>query len=180
MAEEINEAAPDETVPEEETPDKKKGPILPLVFAVLAAAVGGTLGVTLLGPAVAPGLAARAESGGGSSRGGGGHGATASGPAETLHILENLVVNPAGSEGTRYLLVSVAIEPEDQGMIDGLAALEVSCRHTLLTTFGSKTVEELSNISLRPQLVEELRDSLESVVGKGIIHRIYLPQYVIQ
>ena len=74
MAEEINEAAPDETVPEEETPDKKKGPILPLVFAVLAAAVGGTLGVTLLGPAVAPGLAARAESGGGSSRGGGGHG----------------------------------------------------------------------------------------------------------
>ena len=179
MAEELNEAAPDETVPEEETPDKKKGPILPLVFAVLAAALGGTLGVTLLGPALAPGLAARAESGGGSSRGGG-HGATASGPAQTLHILENLVVNPAGSEGTRYLLVSVAIEPEDQGMIEDLAALEVSCRHTLLTTFGSKTVEELSNISSRPQLVEELRDSLESVVGKGIIHRIYLPQYVIQ
>jgi flagellar FliL protein len=170
---------PNQTAPEEEAPTKKPGLVLPLIIAVVAAAVGGALGVTLLGPAVAPSLAARAQSTEAPSKGGG-HGATASGPAKTLHILENLVVNPAGSEGTRYLLVSVAIEPTDQGMIEDLAAMEVAFRHTLLTTFGAKTVAELSDISMRQQIVEELQDSLESLMGEGIIHRIYLPQYVIQ
>jgi flagellar basal body-associated protein FliL len=58
--------------------------------------------------------------------------------------------------------------------------MDVSFRHTLLTTLGSRTVAELSDISMRPQIVAELRDSLEHVTGKGVIHRIYLPQYVIQ
>jgi flagellar basal body-associated protein FliL len=76
--------------------------------------------------------------------------------------------------------VSVAIEPVDQEMVEHLASMDVSFRHTLLTTLGAKSVEELSDISMRPKIVAELQDSLESVAGRGIIHRIYLPQYVIQ
>jgi flagellar FliL protein len=174
MSEERNEP-----ILEEEEPTKKPGIMVPLIFALVAAAGGATLGLTVLGPAVAPTLAARSMESGGKSKGGG-HGGGHGEPAETLHVLENLVVNPAGSEGTRYLLISVAIEPIDQGMVEELAALDVSFRHTLLTTLGSKTVEELSDIATRPQIVAQLRDSLESVAGHGIIQNIYLPQYVIQ
>lgn len=163
---------------EEQAPNRKPGLLVPIILAVVAAGVGGALGMTLLGPAVAPALAARAEGGGKAKSGGhgGGHGE----PAATLHVLENLVVNPAGSEGTRYLLVSVAIEPVDPGLVEDLAGMEVAFRHILLTTLGSKTVPELTDIGQRPQLVEELQDSLGSVAGPGIINRIYLPQYVIQ
>ena len=89
-------------------------------------------------------------------------------------------MNPAESQGTRYLLVSVAIEPHDIDMVETLAGMDVTFRHMLLTTLGAKTVAELSDISRRPALVSELLDSLEHVVGKGTLHRIYLPQYVIQ
>jgi flagellar FliL protein len=164
-------------VTNEEQGGKKPGKMLPLVFALVAAGGGGALGTTFLGPAVAPALAARAENGGGGGHGGGGHG---SGPVETFHLLDNLVVNPAESEGTRYLLVSIAIEPNDQNMVETLASLDVSFRHKLLTILGSKTVEELSDIGHRSALVDELKGALESLVGKGTIHRIYLPQYVIQ
>jgi len=163
----------------EEEGGKKPGKVMPLVLALVAAGAGGAAGMTFLGPAVAPALAARAENGGGGGNGGGGHGGGHGAPVETFHLLDNLVVNPAESEGTRYLLVSIAIEPNDQGMVETLAGLDVSFRHKLLTILGSKTVAELSDIGHRAELVEELKEALESLVGKGTIHRIYLPQYVI-
>ncbi len=174
MPEETNAGAQED----QEAPTKP-GLLIPLLLAFVALGLGAVLGLTLLGPAVAPALAARAESSG--ERGGsGGHGGGHGEPTATLHVLENLVVNPAGSEGTRYLLVSVAVEPAGPETVEDLAAMDVAFRHMLLTTLGSKTVPELTDIELRSRLVQELRDSLQSVAGPGTINRIYLPQYVIQ
>lgn len=174
MSEESNEA-----VPEGEASPKKTGIVLPLILALAAAAAGSGVGVIFLGPAVAPALAARAQEAD-SKPGGSGHGGSHGAPVETLHVMENLVVNPAGSEGTRYLLVSVAMEPVDPGMVEELAAMDVLFRHTLLTTLGSRTVAELSDITKRGEIVAELQDSLDHLIGEGVIHRVYLPQYVIQ
>lgn len=164
----------------EDAAPRKKGIVLPLLMALVASGAGGALGMTLLGPAVGPWLAARAsqpkaEKGHGGH--GGGHGG---GGTQRLHNLENLVVNPSGSKGTRYLLVSVAVEPYDPGMVEELAALDVPLRHELLAILGSKTVEELSDIDQREGLVEELKEGLGHIVGEDVISRIYLPQYVIQ
>ncbi len=166
--------------PDEETPGKKKGLVLPLLLALTAAAVGGAVGTVLLGPSLGPWLAARGSQDQGSSGGGGHGGGHGGGGGQRLHSLENLVVNPAGSQGTRYLLVSVAVEPKEPGMIEDLATLDVPLRHELLAILGAKTVEELSDIERREELVEELEEGLAHVVGEGVISRIYLPQYVIQ
>jgi flagellar FliL protein len=168
---------PEEEVVEGEPSPRKAGMVLPVLLAVLASGIGGTLGFTLLGSPVGSWMAARAEAGGSK---GGGHGGGHGGAAPTLHILDNLVVNPAGSEGTRYLLVSVAIEPEDPTMVEELAALDVALRHGLLAFFGSKTVKELADIAARDDLVDEMTTVLSHQVGEDLIHRIYLPQYVIQ
>lgn len=173
-------AEPQEAPAEGEAPPKKAGMIIPLLLALAASGAGGALGTMLLGPAAGPWLAAQAAEKASkpkSSGHGGGHGGA---PAETLHVLDNLVVNPAGSEGTRYLLVSVAIEPEDPAMVADLAAMDVVFRHGLLAFLGSKTAQELTDIHRRDALVEELKVMLEGVAGEGVISRIYLPQYVIQ
>ena len=44
----------------EEEGGKKPGKVMPLVLALVAAGAGGAAGMTFLGPAVAPALAARA------------------------------------------------------------------------------------------------------------------------
>ena len=171
---------PEEEVIETELPPKKAGMILPILLAVLASGIGGAVGVALLGPPTGAWMAAKASEEGGKKKSaghGGGHGG---GGAETIYILDNLVVNPAGSEGTRYLLVSVALEPVDPAMTEALASLDVALRHGLLSFLGAKTVQELADISARDALVEEMKVALEHEVGEGIIHRIYLPQYVIQ
>ncbi len=163
---------------EAESEPRKAGMMIPLLLALVASGVGGALGVTLLGPLAGPWLAAQAEGKTKKSGGhGGGHGGSAS---DVLVVLENLVVNPAGSEGTRYLLVSVAVEPVDPSSGPELDALDVAFRHGLLSFLGSKTVQELTDISQREALVEELKSVLEGVAGEGVISRVYLPQYVIQ
>ena len=52
---------PEEEVMEEDGPPKKAGMILPILLAVLASGVGGTLGMTLLGPSVGSFMAAKAS-----------------------------------------------------------------------------------------------------------------------
>jgi flagellar FliL protein len=171
---------PEEAVVETGSPPKRAGKILPVLLAVVASGVGGTLGMTLLSAPAGAWMAERASEGGGKKSSGGHGGGHGGGGAETIHTLDNLVVNPAGSEGTRYLLVSVALEPVDPDMVEELALVDVALRHALLSFLGSKTVQELADITARDALVEEMKTALEHEVGEGMIHRIYLPQYVIQ
>jgi flagellar FliL protein len=171
--------------PQEETPDgeglpRKAGMILPILLAILASGVGGAVGMTVMGPSVGSWMAARTSEDGGKKKSGGHGGGHGGASAASLHILDNLVVNPADSDGLRYLLVSVAVEPEDPRMVEDLASMDVALRHGLISFFGSKTVEELTDIGARDGLVADLKSVLAHEVGEELVHRIYLPQYVIQ
>lgn len=164
--------------PEEESP-RKGGLILPLVVALLALGGGGGVGTMFLGPAVAPMLVSdpseKPKSKGG-GHGGGGHGEVVT----NLLTVDNLVVNPARSGGTRFLLVSVALELEDPSLLDGIAARDVELRDALIRCLGMKTVDELADVGRREALMAEIKSTLDHVVGAGAIHRIFLPQFVIQ
>lgn len=157
----------------------KGGLVLPLILALLASGVGGGVGAVFLGAPAGKWMAER-KSEAAVGGGGGGHGRGHGSAAPALHVLENLVVNPAGSEGTRYLLISVALQPSNPKLVPQLAALDIPFRHSLLAYLGSKTVEELADIHRREALVAEISALLEEIAGPGIISRIYLPQYVLQ
>jgi flagellar basal body-associated protein FliL len=172
---------PEEEVQEEDAPPRKAGMILPILLAVMASGIGGGVGMTLMGPSLGSWMAANAsEDGGKKKSGGGGGGHGGAGGASAYHVIENLVVNPAGSEGNWYLLVTVAIETEDPDMVAELAAMDVPLRHSLLSYLGSRTVQDLTEAGAMEALVEELKIVLTHEVGEIVLHRIYLPQYVIQ
>jgi flagellar FliL protein len=89
-------------------------------------------------------------------------------------------VNPAGTEGTRFLLISIAIDPRRPLSVDALAADDVRLRDALIRVLGGKSVEALVDVATRDTLVEELRLAIEVITGTGTIERVFLPQYVIQ
>ncbi len=164
---------------QEEEGGRKAGLLVPLLVALFALGVGGAMGTLFLGPGLAPMLVSdpshEGEKGGG-GHGGGGHGESASNIIE----VENLVVNPAGTDGMRFLLVSVALELEDPSLVEEIAPRDVAIRDALILFFGRKTVDELAAVEGRKEMMAELKGTLEEVLGHGVIHRIYLPQYVIQ
>jgi flagellar FliL protein len=171
MAEDPQVEAPDEEGGEEARPKSW----LRILVLLVGLSVGGTAGVFLLGPSVGRALTARESGDGHGADQGGGHGAT----VETVHVIENLVVNPAGTEGRRFLLVSMALEPAD-GDVGRLETLEPELRAVVIPILAARSVEELLDLSRREELTTEVSEALDEVVGGDGLRRVLFPQFVVQ
>ena len=94
--------------------------------------------------------------------------------------LKGLVVNPAGTSGTRYLAVSIGFEADGPEVLAELERKEIVVRDAVLTRLSQRTAAELSAISRRDALKEELRTSVNEILQEGDIRRLYFTQYVLQ
>ena len=169
--------AEEETTPESETeapPVKKSGKLLLVGGLAAGVTLGSTMGFLVLGPKLAPSPAHAAAKG-----------AAAKDSAKKIepspiYQMDNLVLNPAGSGGTRFLLLSVALEVKDAATAEELKAHDAEMRDAILRLFGAKTVDQVAEASAREALREEVNASLSKLLPAGAIRRVYFPQFVIQ
>jgi flagellar FliL protein len=159
--------------------EPKRGGILPLL-AVLIITVGGGgwVGAKTVGPKLGPALAERALEA--PKKKGGGHGGGAAEGEGSLHVVDNLVLNPASSGGSRFLLTSIALQAASPEDATELSARDLEIRDAFIMVLGTKTVEELTDIRNRAQISQELMVAIEAVMGHGVVRRILIPQFVIQ
>lgn len=173
-------ATPEESAEDAPVQRNRKLPLL--LLAGIGLAVGAGTGALLIGPMVAKKLAktpvaiadsteAASEEKGGSSLGN---------TAPPVLLLDNLVLNPAGSGGSRFLLASIAIECADAKTLASLQARDPELRDALLTALGAKTIDELTDVGSREQLKTEIQNTLGDRFGKKSIKRVYFPQFVVQ
>lgn len=155
--------------------------ILAIVLLVGALAGGGAgavfagplLAEMILGPEGAPAADARAEPEAE-------HGESDGAVGAATYLVDNLVLNPAESNGTRFLMASIAFDLEHAEALTELQARDAQVRDALLTVLGHKTVEQLTDITARDSLKVELKDAVSGFFPEGTIRAIYLPQFVIQ
>ncbi len=180
---ETEQAIEAEATPAPATGAKKMLPILLVVAGGLIC--GGGLGAFLVGPAIAkkftPGgkAAAVAEKSAAKEK----DESAASGemgPDAKVFLLDNMVLNPAGSSGQRFLLVSIALRLKDAAVEAEIKARDAEVRDAMLRVLGTKQVEELADISRREKLKDELRATLDGIVKPGSVKGLYFPQFVIQ
>lgn len=143
--------------------------LLPVVAGLVAGLVlGGAVGGYALGPLVVKRLSEPAG------------GAVEARERGAIHVMEGLVVNPADSQGLRFLVATVAFEVDSPATAEELAARDAEVRDAVLGVLGSKTVAQLADVGGREALKEELRAVAAGMVEKGEVRRVYLPQFVIQ
>ncbi|MBL0938518.1 MAG: flagellar basal body-associated FliL family protein [Gemmatimonadaceae bacterium] len=185
-----NEEAP---AAEAAAPSKPKLPMLIGMVAV-GLAVGGGTGAVFLGPMVAkkmgkgtPVVAHADSASADSAQAEGGHGAEGEGGAEgkgaaaaPIYLLENLVLNPAGSNGGRFLLISVAMEVGSAKAGEDFKNRDAELRDIILTALGTKSVDELTDISYRDGFKKELQTAVTARFGKNSVKSLYFPQFVVQ
>jgi flagellar protein FliL len=173
---------------------RKAGPVLRpqqlmLVGAVVvavAAGVGG--GVLVLGPRLASlrggAPAAHAEGGEqekgkekekekGKSRG-------KDTEKAVVFKIDNLIVNPAGSGGTRFLMASVAVEVPDAKTEAQLRERDFQVRDAVIAVLEKQTLESITAPGGRDSVKARLAATLAPMVGRGVPVHVYLPQFVIQ
>jgi flagellar FliL protein len=183
--------------PETQAPAEAAAPTgikakLPLMVAIIAGlAVGVGTGAVVIGPVAAKALgfgvpAASADATAEHAAEGeeGDHAtddsAAATGAAPSVLTLDNLVLNPAASGGTRFLLLTLAMECTDAASVTLLQSRDAELRDVVLSTLGGKTVEELADVSARDSIKTELITALNERFGKKTVVRLYFPQYVVQ
>ena len=160
-----------------------KGLLAGAAFGALMA--GAAVGFFAVAPRIAPtpalaATAATAEAAhAGGEAHGGGHGGEAEGEVPKIVRVENLVVNPAGTQGSRFLMTSVAFEVGDSAE-RVLVAREVELRDRVIAVLEAQTIAELTQADARTRLKEKLSSAVAPMVGPRAKVAVFLPQFVIQ
>ncbi|HEX3929002.1 MAG TPA: flagellar basal body-associated FliL family protein [Gemmatimonadales bacterium] len=140
-------------------------------LGVLALAIGAVIGTLFIGPRLRPSsLAAGAQ-------------ASAAAPKKEeparIFRLDNVIVNPAASQGQRFLIVSVAVEVRTPEAEAHLKESEVAFRDAVIGIVERMTLEQLSQTGARDSLRQILTASAIRFAHDSALH-VYLPQFLIQ
>ncbi len=147
---------------------KRRRPIV-LILAIVGILAGGGVGQFLVGPVLAKRRAAAPAA----------KSAESSGPS-IVHPIENLVLNPAGSGGTRFLMVTATFELRDGSVDQAMKDREAEVRDHILALLGKKTVDELTDFTKRDSIKAEVLHEVQSLFPQGDVRQVFFPQFVIQ
>jgi len=155
-----------EVAPTQVTPSSTRKAIM---VAAIFAVVGGAGGAAFIGPRIARSMAKAPVA------------ADTTKIAEgSIHLIENLVLNPAGTSGTRFLMAAVAIETKSSTENDRMNKRDAELRDVILAVLGARTIDQLSSLAGREPLKKEVMDSVNAMFGPGVARSVYFPQFVIQ
>jgi flagellar FliL protein len=145
-----------------------------LILAAVGVVAGGAAGAFALGPMLAKSSAKAppaAEAGE--------HGAEGAGAATAVYKIENLVLNPAGSDGKRFLMVSATFQVKGD-VEPKMKERDAEIRDRILAILGQKTVEDLTDITRRETIKAEVLGIVSALFAKGEVTKLFFPQFVIQ
>ena len=112
---------------------------------------------------------------------GGGHGKEGepAGDAKS-YAFENMVVNLAGTMGTRYLKCSFIVTGRDSGLRSAFDARKVQLTDVTLNVLSSLSLVELEEAGAKNLLRERLVNSYNQALGKALAEQVYFSDFVIQ
>ncbi len=99
-----------------------------------------------------------------------------------LFVIEDLVINPAGTRASRFLRVAAALEyPIDEAAVGAeLEQRRFQFRDLFITEFSSRTLDELVDAQVKEEIREELLSRLNRKINAGKLTNLYFTEYVIQ
>lgn len=154
-------------------PEKKKGKLgmRSVIVLIVGTLVGSGVGVGVVGPLLSSTPEGEVQPGE----------VEISSEDLVVYTLDNLIANPAGSNGARFVMFSVGIEVEgdEESAEEEVGHHDAELRDRLLALVGTKTAEELSEVDARRWLKGEILEVVADVLSEMTVHDIYLPEYVI-
>ena len=108
---------------------------------------------------------------------GGGH---AVAPVQKIFLVKDLIVNPAGTNGTRFLLTTIGIEVSTGEGLQELEAKDVQVRDVLNTILTAKGLNDLVDVGRREDLRAEIAGKVSEMLRNGTLTNVYFSKFIIQ
>lgn len=96
-----------------------------------------------------------------------------------IFTIKDLIINPAGTNGQRLLLLSVGFSVRGEEKFKKLEASEVILTDVVLSTLSVKTLSELSQVESKDSLKVELQNKIKEVMPKSKVKNVYFSKYVL-
>jgi len=94
--------------------------------------------------------------------------------------IADLVVNPAETDGTRYVCATVSLESSSPAVAEEIKQRESQIRDALIKILGKRTVTELSSLTARERIREEIQYSVNGLLSSGEVEGVYFSNFVLQ
>jgi flagellar FliL protein len=108
-----------------------------------------------------------------------GEGGEASGEPN-IYIVKDVILNPAGTNGTRFLLTTVGFEVTTPEAKKELEAKDVQVRDALNTVLTAKSLSALSMPENRDSLRKEISHTVAKLLRNGELTNVYFSKFIIQ
>jgi flagellar protein FliL len=112
-----------------------------------------------------------------------------------IYNIEDVVVNPAGTGGSRYLSVSIGVEmdapkaeagggkKEGEGEAKPKSPLDEKrpqLRDALIGILSAKTIDQLTTVEQKDLIRSEITSSFEKILAPAKVHNIFFIDFVLQ
>lgn len=97
-----------------------------------------------------------------------------------VYQMDELIVNPLGSQGQRFLVVEISIELRNTEQIELIDHNMQKLKHNMNEALSARTVEELLQFSEREKLRYELKYIVNREIGEDSVRNLYYTKYVMQ
>ncbi|HEX6037073.1 flagellar basal body-associated FliL family protein [Longimicrobium sp.] len=102
------------------------------------------------------------------------------GHGPSIYTMDDVVLNPAGTEGQRFLIARVALQGVGETFVEDMTARDAEVRDVVVRLLSAKTVVELADAGRREAVKKELQGALAARFPKAGIRAVLFPQFVIQ
>ncbi len=97
-----------------------------------------------------------------------------------IYVFEDIIVNPAGTLGRRYLVLSMSFEVSEKKALVEIEEKEPIIRDALLTLLASKTLDYVSEVANLESMRKQIKEVVNDYLDKGEVVRVYFTGYVLQ
>lgn len=97
-----------------------------------------------------------------------------------LYQFGDVIVNPAGTEGTRFLRVTIYLELASGEYQKVIEKLKPALQDIAIQILSSKTIPELEDLGSRNKLRNEIVSAMNRLLGREMILKLFFTEFVIQ
>lgn len=99
---------------------------------------------------------------------------------DNVFIVKDLIVNPAGTNGLRFLLTTIGLEVSSAQTEKECEKRNVEIHDAIINILTSKTLPQLDEVDSRDSLKTEIKDALNRDLTTGSVLHVYFSKFIIQ
>ena len=97
-----------------------------------------------------------------------------------VYVVKDLIVNPAGTNGLRFLLTTIGLEVTSEETVKELEKRDVQIHDSIIGVLAVKTLPELDDASSRDSLKGLIKSQINKELVTGSVINVYFSKFIIQ